>query len=59
MCTVYTWVRFSLVIPTFQKNISKEKSIAWPGINYLNFKRLINSTEVTIKEHLDQEKKNA
>ena len=46
---------FSPVISTFQKCIQKEFFISWPGITDLNFKKLIETTEATLKGHLDQE----
>ena len=32
--------------------------MSWPGIDDLNFKKLIDTTEVTLKGNLDQERKN-
>ena len=49
---------FSPVISTFQKCIKKGNFISWPGIDNLNFKKLIKTTEPTLKGHLDQERKN-
>ena len=49
---------FSRVILTFQQCINKRNSISWPSIYGLNFKRVIETTEATIKRYLDQEQKN-
>lgn len=49
---------FSPVISTFQQCINNGNFITWPGIDDLNFKKLIDHTEATIKGHLDQERKN-
>ena len=49
---------FSPVISTFQECIRKGNFISWPGIDDLNFKKTINTTEATLKRNLDQERKN-
>ena len=49
---------FSPVISTFQDCIRRGNFISWPGIDDLNFKKLIKTTEATIKGHMDQERKN-
>jgi len=49
---------FSPVISTFQECIRKGNFISWPGIDDLNFKKLLKTTEATLKGHLDQERKN-
>ena len=49
---------FSLVISIFQECIRKVNFISWPGIDDLNFKKLIKTTKATLKGHLDQERKN-
>lgn len=49
---------FSPVISTFQKCIRKGNFISWPGINDLNFEKLIGANESTIKGHLKQERSN-
>ena len=38
--------------------LRKESFLSWPGINDLNFKKLISTPEATIKGHLDQERAN-
>jgi hypothetical protein len=48
---------FSPVISTFQDCINKGNFITWPGIDNLNFKKLIKTTEATLKGHMDQERK--
>ena len=49
---------FSPVVSTFQQCIKKGNFITWPGIDDINFKKFINTTEATIKGHLDQERQN-
>ena len=48
---------FSPVISTFQQCINKGNCITWPGIDNLNLKKLIHTTEATTKGRLDQERK--
>ena len=48
---------FSPVISTFQKCINKGNFLSWPGIEKLNFNKLIKTTEATLKGHMDQERK--
>jgi hypothetical protein len=45
------------VISTFQDCIKKGNFISWPGIDDINFKKIIKTTEATLKGHLDQERK--
>ena len=47
---------FMPVVSTFQKFINKGKKY-WPGIDDLNFKKLIGMIEAALKGHLDQERK--
>ena len=49
---------FSPAIFTFQKCIQNGNVMSWHGIEDLNFKKLLDTTEATIKGHLDQERKN-
>ena len=49
---------FSPTISTFQKCIQNGNFMSWPGIEDLNFKKLLDTTEATLKGHLDQERKN-
>ena len=49
---------FSPVISTFQKCINRGNFITWPNIDNLNFKKIIDTTEATLKGHLDGERKN-
>ena len=49
---------FSPVISTFQACIQRGNFVTWPGIDNLNFKKLLGTTEATLKGHLDQERKN-
>ena len=49
---------FSPAISTFQTSINKGNFISWPGIQDLNFKKLIGTPEATLLGHLDQERKN-
>ena len=50
---------FSPVISTFQKCINKGNFITWPGIDDINFKTMLKTTEATLKGHMDQERKNS
>lgn len=49
---------FSPAVSTLQAAISKGNFITWPGINTVNFKKLIKTTTATAKGHLDQERAN-
>ena len=49
---------FSPAISTFQKAINKGFFITWPGIDTLNFKKILETTVESEKGHLDQERKN-
>ena len=49
---------FSPAISTLQVAVNKGNFITWPGIEGLNFKRLIGTTIATAKGHLDQERAN-
>ena len=49
---------FAPVISTFEACIKKGNFISWPGIENINFKKVLINTEATIKGHLDQERKN-
>ena len=48
---------FASVISTFETCIKKGNFISWPGIENINFKKVLINTEATIKRHLDQERK--
>ena len=49
---------FSPSVSTFQRAISNGNFITWPGIDTLNFKKLLGTPEPTLLGHLDQERKN-
>ena len=49
---------FFPVIFTFQQCIKNGNFITWPCIDDSNFRKLIDHTKATIKEHLEQERKN-
>ena len=49
---------FSPVISTFQKCIDNGNFITWLGIETLNFKNLLGTTEATAKRHINQERSN-
>ena len=49
---------FSPTLRTLTNAISKGHLITWPGIENLNFKKLIRNLLPTAKGHLDQERKN-
>ena len=49
---------FSPAISTFTTCIKKGNFITWPGIDELDFKKLLQNPEATIKGHLDQERAN-
>ena len=49
---------FSPSLSTFTKAISIDNFLTWPGIEDLNFGKLIGTTIATEKGHLDQEHKN-
>ena len=51
-------VLFSPSLSTFTKAIKNGNFITWPGINDLNFKKLLGTTMATEQGHLDQERKN-
>jgi hypothetical protein len=48
---------FSPVISTLQDCITKGNFITWPGIDNINFKKILKTTEATLQGHLDQERK--
>ena len=47
---------FSPSLHTFTKAIKNGNFISWPGIEMLNFKKLLENTAETAKGHLDQER---
>ena len=47
---------FSPVISTFKTAIGKGNFVTWPGIDSINFKKLVGPTVPTSKGHLDQER---
>ena len=47
---------FSPVISTFKTAIGKGNFITWPGINSINFNKLVGPTIPTAKGHLDQKR---
>ena len=49
---------FSPCISTFRKAIRNGNFLTWPGIEELNFNKLIQNTLPTARGHLDQERKN-
>ena len=49
---------FSPCISTFSKAINNGNFISWPGINSINFKKILPTTIATEKGHLDQERSN-
>ena len=49
---------FSPAITTFQKSINKGNFITWPGIDTINFKKVLGTPIATHCGHLDQERKN-
>ena len=49
---------FAPIISTFEACIKKGNFISWPGIENINFIKVLISTEVTIKGHLDKKRKN-
>ena len=48
---------FAPVISTFEACFKKGNIISWPGIENINFEKVLINTEATIKGHLDQERK--
>ena len=48
---------FSPAISTFQKAIQNGNFIGWPGIDEINFSKVIKTTKATELGHLDQERK--
>ena len=49
---------FSPAISTFQKSVNNGNFITWPGIDTLNFERIIATPQATQLGHLDQERQN-
>ena len=49
---------FSPCISTFTKAINNGNFLSWPGINSINFKKILNTTQATLKRHIEQERKN-
>ena len=49
---------FSPSISTLTKAIQNRNLLSWPGIEKLNFSKLIGTTMATELDHLDQERKN-
>ena len=49
---------YSPTISTFEKAIKNGNFITWPGIETLNFQKLLGTTLATELGHLDQERKN-
>ena len=49
---------FSPSISTFQKAIRRGHFITWPGIENINFEKILRATIPSAKGHLDQERKN-
>ena len=47
---------FSPVISTFKTAIGKGNFVTWPGIDSINFDKLVSPTLATAKGHLDQER---
>ena len=47
---------FSTIISTFKTAIGKGNFVTWPGIDSLNFEKLVGTARATIKGHLDQER---
>ena len=47
---------FSPVISTFKTAIGKGNFVTWPGIDNINFNKLVGPTVPTAKGHLDQER---
>ena len=54
----YFGCAFSPSIFTFQTSINKGNFIIWPGIESLNFKKLLGTTMASELGHLDQERSN-
>ena len=48
---------FSPAISTFQKAIRNGNFVTWPGINAINFEKVLKTTMPTEQGHLDQERK--
>ena len=46
---------FSPPLETFRKAIKKEHFVTWPGIDEINFEKIITNLVPTAKGHLDQE----
>ena len=49
---------FSPSFSTLKKAIDNGNFVTWPGINELNFKKLLGTTIPLEKVHMDQERKN-
>ena len=49
---------FSPTLSTLTKAISRGDLLTWPGVENLNFRKLIKNTLPTAKGHLDQERRN-
>ena len=49
---------FSPCISTFTKAIQNGNFLSWPGINSINFKKILNTTKATEKGHIEQERRN-
>ena len=49
---------FSPSISTFEKAVKNGNFVTWPGIENLNFNKLVGNTIATAKGHLDNERKN-
>ena len=44
---------FSPCISTFKFYIKKENFITWPGIDNINFNKIVRKIEATVKGHLN------
>ena len=51
-------IAFSPVISTLKTAVDNGNFVTWPGINELNFNKLLSTTIPIEKEHMDQEQKN-
>ena len=49
---------FRPVLSTFQTAIRKGHFLTWPGIENINFDKILRATSASVKGHLDQERKN-
>ena len=49
---------FSPCLSTLTTAIQKGNFLSWPGIQSLNFKKILKTTSATEKGHLEQEKAN-